>query len=102
MNNEHEEGFSEELLERLKHLSKQEAQALLAEVVPWEGAMLTMENVLARLMAKAARCPSLSKAQRETAFRLAKNYSKRLPQQIVEVHLYAEDPAKLKDQHNES
>jgi hypothetical protein len=98
MSNEHEEGFSDSLLERLRTLTKQEAQALLAEVVPWEGEMITMENALARLMIKASRCPELSRETRDNAFRLAKNYLKRLPRQTVEVYLYADDPAKLKDQ----
>lgn len=79
MSNEHEEGFSEELLEKLRHLSKSEAQALLDWVVPWEGEMITMERVFGKLMIKAARCPELSRETRNTAYRLAKNYVQRLP-----------------------
>jgi hypothetical protein len=101
MNNEHEEGFSEELLEKIRTLTQKEARALLDWVVPWEGERITMEQVFGRLMTKAARCPELSRETRNTAYRLARQYVERMPQRTIEVNLYADSPENLKD-HNEN
>jgi hypothetical protein len=96
------ECFSEELLEKLKKITPQEAQALLAEVVPWQDERITMDQVFGRLMIKAARCSELSRETRNTAFRLARQYVERMPQRTIEVNLYADSPENLKDKHNES
>lgn len=74
----------DEFFDALHALSPEEARALIAEEVKDEnGRTVTLEHLLMRSVARAARCPSLSKELRDRAFFLAKDYVRRTTPPVV-------------------
>jgi hypothetical protein len=79
---------SEEFWQALRALTPEEAKEMLDTEVEVDGKTMTMETLLMRGVIRAARCPALSKADRDHAWRVAQDYVRRTNPRTVTLHQF--------------